>query len=32
MAIPVVVWRGENGDNIHCNPNLNKNEWETAKS
>ena len=31
-AIPVVVWRGENGDNIHCNPNLNKNEWETAKS
>ena len=28
----VIIWRGENGDNIHCTTNLDINEWETAKS
>lgn len=28
----VIVWRGENGDNVHCTTNLDKNSWETAKS
>lgn len=29
---PVIIWRGEDGNNIHCTTNLNINEWETAKS
>lgn len=28
----VVIWRGEDGNNIHCTTTLNKSEWETAKS
>ena len=28
----VIVWRGEDGNNIHCTKNLNMNTWETAKS
>ena len=28
----VIIWRGENGDNVHCTTNLDINEWETAKS
>ena len=28
----VIVWRGEDGKNIHCTTNLDKNTWETAKS
>ena len=28
----VIIWRGENGDNVHCTTNLNIDEWETAKS
>ena len=29
---PVVIWRGEDGKNIHCTTNLNMSSWETAKS
>ena len=28
----VVIWRGVDGNNIHCTTNLDKNTWETAKS
>ena len=28
----VVIWRGEDGQNIHCTTQLNKTDWETAKS
>lgn len=28
----VIVWRGENGKNIHCTTDLDINTWETAKS
>lgn len=28
----VIVWRGPHNDNTHCTTNLNKDEWETAKS
>ena len=28
----VIIWRGEDGHNIHCTTNLDKNSWETAKS
>lgn len=28
----VIIWRGPRNDNVHCTTNLNKNEWETAKS
>lgn len=28
----VVIWRGEDGRNIHCTTRLNKTDWETAKS
>ncbi len=28
----VIVWRGEDGNNIHCTTNLDMNTWETAKS
>ncbi len=31
-AQKVIVWRGPNGDDIHCTTNLDKNTWETAKS
>lgn len=31
-AIPVVVWRGEHQDNLHCTTKLDINEWTTAKS
>ena len=30
--LDVIVWRGENGDNIHCTTNLDMKTWETAKS
>ena len=29
---PVIVWRGEEGDNTHCTTNLDVNSWTTAKS
>lgn len=29
---PVVIWRGEDGKNIHCTTNLDINTWATAKS
>lgn len=29
---PVIVWKGEEGDNIHCTTNLDMNSWTTAKS
>ena len=28
----VIIWRGPDGNNIHCTTNLDKNTWETAKS
>lgn len=28
----VIIWRGPEGNNIHCTTNLDKNTWETAKS
>lgn len=30
--IPVIIWRGEDGHNIHCTTKLNMNEWTTEKS
>lgn len=30
--IPVVIWRGEDGRNIHCTTKLHMDEWDTAKS
>lgn len=31
-AIKVKIWRGPNGDNIHCTTKIDMNTWETAKS
>lgn len=31
-AIPVIIWRGEDGNNIHCTTDLDTANWETAKS
>ena len=31
-AQQVIIWRGPNGDDIHCTTNLNQDSWETAKS
>lgn len=28
----VIVWRGKNGDNVHCTTNLDMDSWQTAKS
>ena len=28
----VIIWRGPDGNNIHCTTNLDQNTWETAKS
>ena len=30
--VPVVIWRGKDGNNIHCTTNLDINSWATAKS
>lgn len=30
--INVIIWRGENDDNVHCTANLDMDSWETAKS
>ena len=30
--VPVVIWRGDNADNIHCTTKLDMSTWETAKS
>ena len=32
IAKKVIIWRGPEGNNIHCTTNLDKNTWETAKS
>ena len=32
VTTDVIVWRGPWGNNTHCTTNLNKDEWETAKS
>lgn len=32
IAKKVIIWRGADGNNIHCTTNLDKNSWETAKS
>ena len=31
-ATQVVIWRGPNGDNVHCTTNLDMTTWETVKS
>lgn len=28
----VIIWRGEDGNNIHCTKNLQMDSWETVKS
>ena len=28
----VIIWRGEDGNNVHCTKNINMDTWETAKS
>ncbi len=28
----VMIWKGPDGNNIHCTQNLDKNSWDTAKS
>lgn len=28
----VIIWRGENGDNVHCTTKLDMSTWETDKS
>lgn len=28
----VIIWRGKDGNNVHCTTKLNMKEWETAKS
>lgn len=30
--VPVIIWKGEQGNNVHCTTNLDINHWETAKS
>lgn len=30
--VPVIIWKGEHSDNVHCTTQLNMNEWTTAKS
>lgn len=32
LVTKVIIWRGPDGNNIHCTTNLDKNSWETAKS
>lgn len=31
-AIKVIIWKGDDGNNIHCTTNLDQNSWETLKS
>lgn len=28
----VIIWRGKDGNNVHCTTNLDMKKWETAKS
>ena len=28
----VIIWRGEDGNNVHCTTNLDMESWETEKS
>lgn len=30
--IPVIIWRGEDGNNVHCTTNLDMDSWQTDKS
>ena len=30
--IPVIIWKGQKGDDVHCTTNLDMSKWETAKS
>ena len=30
--VPVIIWKGENGDDIHCTTNLDMDSWVTEKS
>lgn len=32
QPVPVIIWKGEKGDNVHCTTELDMNHWETAKS
>lgn len=31
-ATPVTIWKGENGDNVHCTEALHPETWETVRS
>lgn len=31
-VIPVIIWRGERHNNVHCTTNLHMDTWETSKS
>lgn len=31
-VVPVIIWRGKWGNNVHCTTNLDIDSWETAKS
>lgn len=31
-AIPVIIWKGKNSDNVHCTVDLEMSSWETVKS
>lgn len=30
--VSVIIWKGENGDNVHCTTDLDMDNWTTAKS
>lgn len=32
VITPVIIWRGVEGNNIHCTTELDKNSWDVAKS
>lgn len=32
QAIPVIIWRGEDGRNVHCTTNLDISSWEKTMS
>ncbi len=31
-ALDVIIWRGEDNDNVHCTTKLNQEDWEIARS
>lgn len=30
--VSVIIWKGPDGDNVHCTTNLDQDSWETVKS